>query len=367
MRIAVQGCCHGELKQVFQRVAQLHAKEPIDLLLILGDFQSIRDEKDFQSISIPRKYQKFGDFKEYYYNDDLKPPVLTLFIGGNHESMRHLMLLPHGGFVSRDIFYMGYSNVLWYRGVRIGSLSGIWKKWDYHKDRPSWETLETGQWSSRVRELYHVRSSDLTPLFMLKEPLDLMLSHDWPTGVVYHGNTQELLKKKPFFEKDVRMNQLGSPINWKLLRQLKPKWWLSAHLHVKYEATVKHNKRKKKNDDEVDLDLSSDEESKESQTKFLALDKCLPRREWLDVINVEPDTSHPSWEYKDTLYWDPEFVSNLQLIANRNKEVSESHPNLANGENTDWSRYAVPQFVPGIQRQETEQTSDFNRKFDLNI
>lgn len=370
MRIAIQGCCHGELNQVFQKVAQLHAQEPIDLLLILGDFQSIRDEADFQSISIPPKYQKFGDFRDYYHNDELKPPVLTLFIGGNHESMRHLMLLPHGGYVSRDVFYMGYSNVVWYRGVRIGSLSGIYKKWDYQRDRPSWESLEAGQWSSRVRELYHVRKSDISPLFMVHGPLDIMMSHDWPNGVAYHGNTQDLIKRKPFFEKDIKTNQLGNPIGWQLLRHLKPKWWLSAHLHVKYEAVVRHNKRKKQNEDEVDLDLSSDDESKESVTHFLALDKCLPRRKWLEVIEIEPDTSHPSWEKQDCLHWDPEFISNLQYLVKHSEAGKDAEPtdfNRIKQENIDWSKYEVPPYVAGIQRQETEQTQNFKSVFLSNI
>lgn len=360
MRVAIQGCCHGELHQVFQRVAELHAENPIDLLLILGDFQSIRDEKDFQSISIPPKYQKYGDFRDYYHDDELKPSVLTLFIGGNHESMRHLMLLPHGGYAARDIYYLGYSNVIWYRGLRIGSLSGIWKKWDFHKDRPSWETLESGQWSSKVRELYHVRSSDTKPLFMLNGPLDIMMSHDWPNEVVYHGNTQDLLKWKPFFKKDIQTHQLGNPISWKLLTHLKPKWWFSAHLHVKYKAIVKHNKRKKKNQDEVDLDLSSEDERDDLETVFLALDKCLPRMQWLEIIDIEPDTTHPSFKNKDTLYWDPEFISNLQTVADQN-----SIPKVKDA--IDWDQYQIPQYVPGIQRQETEQTSNYNHKFFSNI
>lgn len=376
MRIAVQGCCHGELKQIFSRVAKIHEQNPVDLLLILGDFQSIRNASDFQSVSIPRKYQKLGDFKAYYDDDELKPPVLTLFIGGNHESMRHLMLLPHGGYVSRDVFYLGYSNVVWYRGVRIGSLSGIWKKWDFERERPSWLSLEeSGAWSNRVRELYHVRKSDVLPLFMLREDrrMDVMVSHDWPNGVAYHGNVRDLLRRKPFFEKDVQTRQLGSPVNWQLLRQLKPSWWLSAHLHVRYEATINHNKRKKKNEDELDLDLFSDEDNEESVTKFLSLDKCLPRRSWLEIIEVDPDTEHVSYQNRDTLYWDPEFISNLQEIATEIKDVknvdlsSLKRESKADDNPKDYSHYAVPQYVAGIQRREEEQTKSFVEKFLLNI
>lgn len=373
LRIAIQGCCHGELNQVFKQVAKLHSETPIDLLLILGDFQSIRNETDFQSISIPKKYQRYGDFQEYYQNDEYRPPVLTLFIGGNHESMRHLMLLPNGGYVANNIYYMGYSNVIWYRGLRIGSLSGIWKKWDFYKKRPDWDELETkGRWSEKVRELYHVRSSDVIPLFMIRNshPIDVMMSHDWPTGVVYHGNFHDLLRKKPYFEKDVQTRQLGNPISWKLLRQLKPKWWLSAHLHVKYEATIKDTKRKK-NDDEVELDLSSDNENDNviRETQFLALDKCLPKRKWLEIIEVDADISHPSWSDKDTLYWDPEFINNLQYVKKNNDEFtnadfSDFHWNGDKVKQVEnWSEYAIPHYINGIQRKEKEQTLYFNERF----
>lgn len=447
LRIAVQGCCHGELNQIFKQVAKLHEQTPIDLLLILGDFQSLRSEKDFQSISIPPKYQKLGDFKSYYDNDGSKlvPPVLTLFIGGNHESMRHLMLLPYGGFAAEDIYYLGYSNVLWYRGIRIGSLSGIWKHWDVEKERPSYEHLEDNNlWNAKVRELYHVRKSELIPLFMLqKTNLDIMMSHDWPNGVVYNGNYRNLLRVKPFFEKDINSRQLGSPINWQLLRDLKPKWWLAAHLHVKYEATVEHKKRKlgekinvnktsirsassdedrnekqlkhqtninsneidldisddevpqkisSINTNEIDLDLSDDENTtvpkKEIQndtseepktTHFLALDKCLPRRKHLEIIEIENDMNHPSSreENKDSLFHDPEFIKNLryleknrhnQLIMKRrlndlnwNELISDRDDGNGESNSTeiDWEHYRVPTYTQGIQKKEKEQTHQF--------
>lgn len=385
IRIAVQGCCHGELRQVFDKVRQLNGSSPIDLLIILGDFQSIRDEDDFQSISIPPKYRKYGDFNNYYHDDSLKPPVMTLFIGGNHESMRHLMLLPHGGYVANNIYYMGYSNVIWYRGVRIGGISGIWKKWDFYKKRPNWNYLEENcRWNDKVRELYHTRESDILPLFMMCNSInkfDIMLSHDWPNGAVYEGNVQDILKKKPFFSRDIESRQLGSPRSWELLRQLKPRWWLSAHLHVKFEAEIKHISKRpiKKNDDELELQLSSDEDEKddrkekgdgdvlqsEQTTNFLALDKCLPRRKWLEIIEVESDESHKSYQDQDSFFYDPHFIACLQLLR-KNQPISLN--NMQYGKiptDVDWQHYIVPRYVNGLQRQERLQTNEFEKKFFL--
>ncbi|CCK70943.1 RNA lariat debranching enzyme KNAG_0F02810 [Huiozyma naganishii CBS 8797] len=386
MRIAVQGCCHGELDRVFKTVQRMNSRNKIDLLIILGDFQSIRKPKDFKSISIPPKYQKLGDFHKYY-SRNTPAPVPTIFIGGNHESMRHLMLLPYGGYAGKRIYYLGYSNVIWFKGVRIASLSGIWKEWDVDKARPSWEEMESCQWQKNIRSLYHVRKTDILPLMTIKKPLSLMLSHDWPNEITKHGDVAGLLKKKPFFKKDIQNDNLGSPANWKLLQRLRPEWWLSAHLHVRFQAEVDHTTSSegpllKKNSDEIDLDMSSDEETASHEcpthsnesTKFLALDKCLPGRQFLEVIEVEADESHPSFKTTE-MYWDEEFISNLRYLE-KNREALEDKPfseiELSSLENTaDDSGYPpisphdliVPRYEYSIQKREKDQTNYFIEKF----
>ena len=56
---------------------------------------------------------------------------------------------------------------------------------------------------------------------------------------------------------------LGSEPGEKLLQKLKPSYWFAAHLHTKFAALVQHT------GGEI--------------TKFLALDKCLPNRNFLQV------------------------------------------------------------------------------------
>ena len=77
-------------------------------------------------------------------------------------------------------------------------------------------------------------------LFQLKTPVDIMLSHDWPRGVYNYGPTGTLIRKKKFLADEVKANTLGSPPMEELLHHMKPKYWFSAHLHVKFAAKVQH-------------------------------------------------------------------------------------------------------------------------------
>lgn len=42
-----------------------------------------------------------------YYSGEKKAPVLTIFIGGNHEASNHLQELPYGGWVAPNIYFLG--------------------------------------------------------------------------------------------------------------------------------------------------------------------------------------------------------------------------------------------------------------------
>ena len=41
------------------------------------------------NMACPDKYKKLGDFYKYY-SGQVKAPVLTIFIGGNHEASNYL-------------------------------------------------------------------------------------------------------------------------------------------------------------------------------------------------------------------------------------------------------------------------------------
>lgn len=68
----------------------------------------------------------------------------------------------------------------------------------------------------------------------------------------------------------VQNNTLGSPPAEQLLHKIQPSYWFSAHLHVKFAAVVRHGSPREaqgRGDDDI-----------RGVTRFLSLDKCLPKR-----------------------------------------------------------------------------------------
>ena len=63
-KIAIEGCCHGELDAIYQFIADLEERNSykVDLLLICGDFQAIRNHQDLQCMAVPQKYRRLGGF-----------------------------------------------------------------------------------------------------------------------------------------------------------------------------------------------------------------------------------------------------------------------------------------------------------------
>ncbi|XP_022905368.1 lariat debranching enzyme [Onthophagus taurus] len=274
MKIAVEGCAHGELETIYEVLSLLEENEniKIDLLVCCGDFQATRNEEDLRCMAIPPKYREMCTFYKYY-SGEKKAPVLTVFIGGNHEASNHLQELPYGGWVAPNIYYLGYAGVINVKGIRIGGISGIYKGRDYmkgHYEKPPYN-------DNSMRSVYHIRNLEIFRLKQLSRPLNIFLSHDWPTGITKYGDCDQLVKFKPHFKADIAAGELGSPPCETLLHHLQPDYWFSAHLHCKFAALVPHQTGK--------------------CTKFLALDKCLPSRRFLQVVDVADNGGELKLEY----------------------------------------------------------------------
>ncbi|KAF7381690.1 hypothetical protein HZH68_015563 [Vespula germanica] len=286
MRIAIEGCAHGELEIIYdtiQEIEKVNGKK-IDLLICCGDFQSTRNLCDLKCMAVPNKYKDMCTFYKYYSGEKVAP-LLTIFIGGNHEASNYLQELPYGGWVAPNIYYLGYANVIKIGGIRIAGISGIYKSQDWmqgHHEKPPYT-------KSTIRSVYHIRNIEIFRLKQISGKIDIFLSHDWPNGVTKYGNEDKLLKGKPYFKTDIKNNTLGSPANMELLRYHYPSYWFSAHLHCKFAALIP-------------------EKDGTRVTKFLALDKCLPKRKFLQVVEINHNQNLPL-----TLSYDLEWLTILYL------------------------------------------------------
>jgi len=347
LNIAVEGCCHGKLDQIYHSIAEEEKKTGIKvhLLICCGDMQTLRNTADFQSLAVPDKYKEIGTFHKYY-SGELVAPVPTIFVGGNHEASLPLQELFYGGWVAPNIYYMGSAGVINFGGLRIAGLSGIYKEHDYqlgHHEQPPYDR-------STLRSVYHVRNVEVYRLCQVKEPVDIMISHDWPRGIEQYGDTQKLLRQKTYFREEVESNSLGSPAAEEILFTMKPSRWFAAHLHVKFEAIVNHkpigssHEPKPKGIEEVtewkgthqtdkeDLQTnfmalesetctgSGAQTLTEQMTKFLSLDKCLPKRSFMQILQMPRPASYgqnlePAFKYD--LEWLAILTKTASLTSNR--------------------------------------------------
>ncbi|KAL2346644.1 hypothetical protein Fmac_000644 [Flemingia macrophylla] len=277
MKIAVEGCMHGDLENVYRTLQQLEKSHntKIDLLICCGDFQAVRNKHDLQSLNVPPRYRSMNSFWKYYSGAEVAP-YPTIFIGGNHEASNYLWELYYGGWAAPNIYFLGAAGVVRFGNVRIGGLSGIYNARHYrlgHFERPPYD-------QNSIRSVYHVREYDVRKLMQIKEPLDVFLSHDWPLCITDYGDWRDLVRRKHFFRQEIEEKRLGSKPAAELLEKLKPRYWFSAHLHCKFAAVVQHGEGG-------------------PLTKFLALDKCIAGRDFLQIVEIESDAGPYEIQYDE--------------------------------------------------------------------
>ena len=75
----------GELDKIYATIDHIQQSQntKIDLLIICGDFQAIRNIADLSCLACPEKFRKLGTFYEYYNGS--KKTLLVICTEG-HES-----------------------------------------------------------------------------------------------------------------------------------------------------------------------------------------------------------------------------------------------------------------------------------------
>lgn len=161
---------------------------------------------------------------------------MTIFIGGNQEAWNYLQELPFGGWVSPNIYYLGYAGVVNYRGLRIGGVSGVHSPRHYHLDH-----FERSPYTEdTARSVYHYREQDFKRLMQICEPIDIVISHEWPQGVTKYGNTRQMENRRF----GGRIENVGVRQCFQLLDTLQPSYWFAAQMKIKFAALIPHEHRK---------------------------------------------------------------------------------------------------------------------------
>lgn len=300
MKVAIFGCLHGMLNEMYASVERYEKENQvqIDFVLVCGDCQTIRHTDDLRCIAIPDKYKEIGDFHEYYAGKK-KIPKLTIFVGGNHEASNYLMTLPYGGWVCDNFYFLGYSGVVRYRGLRIAGISGIYNSYSYNRGR--FEEMPLN--NDTLRSIYHTRRLDVFRLQLLSkiannDHIDVFMSHDWPAKIYEYGNVDQLLRFKPAFRRDVESrNGLGNPKTSPLVDLLKPRRWFAAHLHCRFYAKKEHDKQTKQ------------------CTEFLSLNKIQNKKNYMEILDIEP-ANDVSAQDDTELYHDVDWLTILRKTMN---------------------------------------------------
>ena len=220
-------------------------------------------------------------------------PILTIFIGGNHEASNYLQELAYGGWVAPNIYYLGYAGVIVVNGVRIAGISGIFRDYNFEKGHFEYPPYDFGA----TRSVYGIRSLEVFRLSQLTNKIDIMLSHDWPDQIWEYGNKEQLLRFKPYFREDMENGKMGSGPCFDLLTTLRPHNWYAAHMHCRFDAKVPHDNNE--------------------FTRFVALDKCLPNRKFLDSLTIgDEETESTDVKTLPEIEYDLEWLTVLHLTNN---------------------------------------------------
>ena len=211
--VVFAGDIHGEwglLATRLGRVARRHG--PIDAVFTVGDAQPVRHDKELRMVRAPAHRLTLGDFP-LVMKGEITMPAPVYFIGGNHEPYEALDAEGAGEW-GPNVFYLGRSGVQTIAGLEVAFLSGV------YSPVVSEERAErTGQ-KSRT---YWTRS-ELRGLLDHPEPVDILLTHDWPDGAV-----------PPNFRTPMGP---GNEAVSELSRHLRPAVHAAGHRHRYFSAQV---------------------------------------------------------------------------------------------------------------------------------
>lgn len=104
--------------------------------------------------------------------------MTTILVGGKNEAANLLREHYYGGWLAPKIYYLGTAGVVRVAGLRIAGVSGVFGAAEYFRGRHESPPFTEDFKKSAVK----AREWDAARLERLQEPLDVVISYDWPRG-----------------------------------------------------------------------------------------------------------------------------------------------------------------------------------------
>ncbi|CAL6103813.1 Calcineurin-like_phosphoesterase [Hexamita inflata] len=228
MKILLFGCIHGRFDLVCSAIDFYRP----DLAVLLGDLQTITQESDMDLCNLKsKKHREMGHFQDLI-SGKLQLSCPTICIGGNHENVKHLAVFRRGGFLCRNLFYLGagmYQIVINNRFIDVAAISGI-----SHSPAMESAPLDSAAFLANNftrSDLYYLTRATLSDLSLIPQITRpaLVLSHDWPLGV------SNLISEQSLVKDDVNFNDplIGGPVSSYLLNRIQTNncVYACAHMH----------------------------------------------------------------------------------------------------------------------------------------
>lgn len=228
---AAVGDVHG---QMYAMLGLLQAwesrhRQKLAFVLQVGDFEPHRHAADLATMDAPNRYRKLGEFSNFYAGK-AEFPWQIYFIGGNHEPYGFLDLIPAGGEVAMNCYYLGRVGACKLAGLKIVGLSGIYQKNLFlHTARP-----DVTQIASRSNKDYiGFIQSDIDRAIEF-ESADILMLHEWSTDTIAATDLESFQHWFPNLKYEV----LGNEYARMLIELLQPKLVLCGHMHKSYRNRV---------------------------------------------------------------------------------------------------------------------------------